>query len=91
MTAPEGVVPMCDSPSTLLAGDDKCHGSIVFFNQASMYMTSETDFPTLSAARAVGQIGKVSFPASAQKAFLMHEIPLHIEQQRLKLLHPKSA
>jgi len=79
VTAPEGVVPTHDGQATLLSGDDEGHGSVVFFNQASMYMTSETGFPTLNAARAAGETGKVSFPASAQEAFLMHGFPLHIK------------
>jgi hypothetical protein len=79
LTAPEGVVPAHDGSSALLAGDDEGCGSIVFFNQASMYMSSETGFPTLGAARAAGQTGKACFPASAQEAFLMHGLSLLME------------
>jgi hypothetical protein len=48
----------------------------VFFNQASMYMSSETGFSTLEKARSAGSTGRTSFPASAQEAFLMHGISL---------------
>jgi hypothetical protein len=76
LTAPESVTPTHNGSSTLLAGDDEGCRNIMFFNQASMYMSSETGFSTLGAASAAGQIGKACFPASAQEAFLMHGISL---------------
>ncbi|TFK58970.1 hypothetical protein BDN72DRAFT_906257 [Pluteus cervinus] len=50
-------------------GDVKGRGSMVFFNQASMFQSSELDFDTVAAAKLAGHEGKSDFPADIQAAF----------------------
>ena len=51
------------------AGDERGRGSLVYFNQATMYQTSETGHATLGDAVAAGGSGKVDYGVSAQEAF----------------------
>ncbi|TFK72417.1 hypothetical protein BDN72DRAFT_894773 [Pluteus cervinus] len=50
-------------------GDEKGRGSMVFFNQASMFQSSELDFDTVAAAKLAGHNGATDFPADVQAAF----------------------
>jgi hypothetical protein len=50
-------------------GDEHGRGSLVYFNQATMYQTSETGYPTIGEAIEAGDSGKVDYGASAQEAF----------------------
>lgn len=76
LITPEGVTPTRENPTHVCPGDDEGRGSIVFYNQATMYMSSETGYSTLKEARAAGMSGVADFPASAQEAFLKYGIPL---------------
>jgi hypothetical protein len=46
--------------------------SFVFFNEASTFMSSETNHPTLTAAKKAGHGGKFDFKGSAQELFTKH-------------------
>lgn len=67
--APAGVQPTRDSYTPLQEGGDKGRGSFVFFNQATMYQSSETGYGTLGAAKKAGHSGNTSFTEDAQAAF----------------------
>lgn len=49
--------------------DDFGRGSLVYFNQATMFQSSETDSDTLAEAKAHGHSGKTNYPADIQEAF----------------------
>ncbi|KAF6745354.1 hypothetical protein DFP72DRAFT_1077669 [Ephemerocybe angulata] len=55
---------------------DECYGrgSLVFFNQASMFQSSETGFPTLKAAREAGEDTTRPFSADIRAAFETHAV-----------------
>lgn len=53
-------------------GDECGRGSLVYFNQATMYQTSETGHATLGEAVRAGESGKVDYGVSAQEAFTRH-------------------
>jgi hypothetical protein len=50
-------------------GDERGRGSLVYFNQATMYQTSETGHATLGEAIRAGESGKADYGVSAQEAF----------------------
>jgi hypothetical protein len=50
-------------------GDEFGRGSLVYFNQATMYQSSETGFETLREAVEAGDSGKVDYGTSVQGAF----------------------
>lgn len=52
-----------------MEGDDQGRGSIVFFNQASMYAASETGHGTLASAKLAGKSGQSNHSITAQEAF----------------------
>jgi hypothetical protein len=54
------------------AGDEGGRGSLVYFNQATMYQTSETGHATVGEAIEAGDSGKVDYGTSAQEAFTKH-------------------
>jgi hypothetical protein len=53
----------------LTDGDEHGRGSIVLFNQASMYAASETGFGTIGSAKLAGQTGRSDYNTTAQEAF----------------------
>jgi hypothetical protein len=62
--------PTPENSTPIEDGDDEGRGSLVYFNQASMYRSSETNSGTLSEARRKGHSGKVDYGASVEQAFL---------------------
>ena len=50
-------------------GDEQGRGSMVFFNEATMYYGSETGHPTLKQAREAGGSGCLDYGQVAQVAF----------------------
>jgi len=53
----------------IVAGDEEGRGSFVYFNQATMYQSSETGYDTVQAAKDAGHSGKTDFFRDAQQAF----------------------
>ena len=53
----------------LQEGDDEGRGSLVYFNQATMYQSSETDSATLGDAKKRGHSGKTEYGEDIQLAF----------------------
>ncbi|KAF8225685.1 hypothetical protein L208DRAFT_1055584, partial [Tricholoma matsutake] len=53
----------------ITAGDECSRGSLVYFNQATMYQTSETGYATIGEAVEAGDLGKVDYRMSAQAVF----------------------
>jgi hypothetical protein len=53
----------------LTEGDEHGRGSMVFFNQASMYAASETGCGTLGSAKLAGKTGQSDYRITAQEAF----------------------
>ncbi|KAF9031896.1 hypothetical protein BJ165DRAFT_1571761 [Panaeolus papilionaceus] len=51
------------------ACEENGRGSVVFFNQATMYQSAETGFHTIEQAKKAGHSGKVDYGEVAQKAF----------------------
>ncbi|PPQ85664.1 hypothetical protein CVT24_012812 [Panaeolus cyanescens] len=51
-------------------GDDDGRASMVFFNQATMYQSSETGYDTLIMAREHGHTGTTNYGEDAQRAFV---------------------
>jgi hypothetical protein len=72
VTAPEGLTLTPENCTPLEPGDDSGRGSFVFFNEASMYMSSETNHPTLAQAKLAGHSGTVDFKKSAQELFTQY-------------------
>ncbi|PPQ98313.1 hypothetical protein CVT26_013513, partial [Gymnopilus dilepis] len=69
--------------STPLGGEgDEGRGSLVFFNQASMYKGAETGFDTLMAARSAGMSGSTSSAEQIKLAFSqqVHTIDINMEE-----------
>lgn len=64
-----GVRPTRENSTHLQEGDKKGRGSFVFFNEATMYQSSETGHSTLEEAKEAGHSGITSFPDDAQAAF----------------------
>ncbi|KAF8237641.1 hypothetical protein L208DRAFT_1245828, partial [Tricholoma matsutake] len=56
----------------ITAGDECGRGSLVYFNQATMYQTSETGYATIGEAVEAGDLGKVDYGMSTQAAFTKH-------------------
>jgi hypothetical protein len=50
-------------------GDEFGRGSFVYFNQATMYQSSETGYSTVGEAVEAGSSGTVDYDMSAQEAF----------------------
>ncbi|KAF8872654.1 hypothetical protein BD779DRAFT_1679595 [Infundibulicybe gibba] len=53
----------------LVEGDDEGRGSFVYFNQAALYQSSETGFPTLKKARLAGKATTISGAQTVEAAF----------------------
>lgn len=53
----------------LQRGDDEGRGSLVYFNEATMYQSSETNSATLGDAKKAGHSGKADYGNDVQKAF----------------------
>lgn len=49
--------------------DGHGRGSMVWFNQASLFQSAETGFMTLTDAKAAGHSGTTDFKADAEKCF----------------------
>jgi hypothetical protein len=56
----------------LQEGDDKGRGSLVYFNEATMYQSSETNSATLRDAKRKGHSGKTEYGEDIQQAFQKH-------------------
>lgn len=61
--------PTPENSRPIKAGDECGRGSLVYFNQATMYQTSETGYATVGEAIKAGDSGKVDYGTSAQAAF----------------------
>lgn len=61
-------IPTPENSTPLEEGDDEGRGSLVYFNQASMYQSSELNCPTLKEAIAEGHHGTVDYRTSIQNA-----------------------
>lgn len=61
---------MPENSTRIEDGDDEGRGSLVYFNQASMYRSSETDSETIAEAISKGHSGTVDYSGSVQEAFL---------------------
>ena len=59
---PENSTPISD-------GDDQGRGSLVWFNQASMYQASETQLGSVKEAKNVGHPGTTDYGKDANQAF----------------------
>lgn len=67
VTAPEGEIPTRENSEEI--GSEEGRGSIVFFNQASLFQSSETNSSTLKAAAAQGKVVTSDFVGTAQTLF----------------------
>jgi hypothetical protein len=72
--------PTPENSRPMRAGDEAGRGSLVFFNQATMYQTSETGHATLHDAVEAGHSGKVDYGLSAQEAFTRYAKYLPVGQ-----------
>jgi hypothetical protein len=71
----EGIArPTPETCRPLATGDDWGRGSMVFFNQASMYSASETGFGSIQAAKLAGLPGTSDAHLTAQEAFERHVV-----------------
>ena len=61
--------PTRENSRPIKAGDEQGRGSLVYFNQATMYQTSETGYATVGEAVESGHSGKSDYGANAQVAF----------------------
>jgi len=68
----DGNPPTKENSRPLGGAGDEGRGSLVYYNQASMYHGPETGFDTLDAARKSGQTGTVSSMEHARLAFPQH-------------------
>lgn len=59
-------------------GTGSGRGSLVYFNQATMFQSSETGYSTIKAAKQGGHSGLTDYGPDIQTAFMKHEtrIPL---------------
>jgi hypothetical protein len=65
----------CPSPQNsrpIKEGDEFGRGSLVYFNQATIYQSSEMGHATVGEAVKVGDSGRVDYGRSAQEAFTKH-------------------
>ncbi|EDR02732.1 uncharacterized protein LACBIDRAFT_332267 [Laccaria bicolor S238N-H82] len=69
VTAPEGEQPTRQNSEPLVEGDEQGRGSLVYFNEATMYQSSETNCATLTEAKNKGHSGVVDYGESVQEAF----------------------
>ncbi|KAF9471067.1 hypothetical protein BDN70DRAFT_901632 [Pholiota conissans] len=76
--------PTPQNSTPLEEGDDEGRGSLVYFNQASLYQSSELDHPTVAAAKASGLSGVVDFPSSVQEAFQKYSKFIPLERSDVK-------
>lgn len=80
VTAPKGEKPTRENSEEI--GREEGRGSIVLFNQASLFQSSETDSPSLKAAKADGKDTTSNFAGNIQDSFLTevtrHVFPLEI-------------
>lgn len=78
----------------ITAGDDFGRGSLVYFNQATMYQSSETGFDTVAQAKAWGHSGRTDYPKDIQEAFsqLAHfqPVPEDIREQLSSTLESEN-
>lgn len=70
-------------------GDEQGRGSFVYFNQATMYQSSETGHATLNDAIKAGHSGKIDYGKSAQEAFEKYVIrcPMPNALEQLEVGH----
>lgn len=64
-----GERPTPENSKAIEPGDEEGRGSLVYFNQATMYACSETDSKTLQAAKEKGLSGTTDYGPSVQAAF----------------------
>lgn len=69
VSAPEGELPTPANSVALHEADSEGRGSLVFFNQASLFQSSETDSATLAEARRAGRSTTTDYGEDAQAAF----------------------
>ncbi|PPQ97406.1 hypothetical protein CVT26_006808 [Gymnopilus dilepis] len=71
--------------STPLGGlGDEGRGSLVFFNQASMYRGAETGFDTLTEARSAGMSGSISSAEQVNLAFSQQVLKMDIDMEEME-------
>jgi hypothetical protein len=61
--------PTPENSTPLELGDHEGRGSLVYFNQATMYQSSETNSATIGDAILAGHSGKTNYPQCIQEAF----------------------
>lgn len=61
--------PTPQNSTAIQEGDEEGRGSLVYFNQASMYRCSELDGNSVKEAIQRGESGKTDYGRDAQKAF----------------------
>ncbi|KDR72454.1 hypothetical protein GALMADRAFT_143286 [Galerina marginata CBS 339.88] len=61
--------PTPENSTPLSEGDDQGRGSLVYFNQATMYQSSETNHPTLMEAMENGHSGTTDYKGTTQNSF----------------------
>ncbi|KAF8160069.1 hypothetical protein B0H34DRAFT_858712 [Crassisporium funariophilum] len=66
--------PTPENSTPLEEGDGDGRGSLVYFNQAVMYMSSETDSATLKEATKKGHSGKTDYGKAIQDGFEKHGV-----------------
>ena len=64
--------PTPENSRPIKAGDESGRGSLVYFNQATMYQSSETGYATVGEAIEAGDSGKSDYGVNAQMAFTKH-------------------
>jgi hypothetical protein len=62
LPTPENSIPISE-------GDDEGRGSLVWFNQATMYQASETGHQSVKNAKNAGHPGTANYGKDAQQAF----------------------
>ena len=65
----DGDWPTPENSSDFTERESLGRGSLVFYNQASMFHGPETEFDILNAAKQYGHSGTSNFSETAQKAF----------------------
>lgn len=69
VTTEGDVRPTKENSKPVVDGDQYGRGSLVYFNQATMFQTSETGFDTLQKAKEAGHSGTTDFEEDTQRSF----------------------
>jgi hypothetical protein len=72
VSAPEAELPTLENSVPLGEGCEEGRGSLVYFNEASMFQSSETGHATLREAVKAGHSGKADYSRDIQRCFEVH-------------------